>query len=167
MIGVGKESDVYIVSDADENQLAMKLHRLGRTSFRNIKNMRDYHGKRRTASWLYLSRLAAVKEFAFMKGNNCQLSCQKYQPPCTLIYVKFSALYEKKFPVPRAVGINRHAVIMELCTGFPLCQVEEMDEPTQVYDKLMALIVRLARYGMIHGDLNEFNLLVTNEVSIF
>lgn len=79
MIGVGKESDVYIVSDADENQLAMKLHRLGRTSFRNIKNMRDYHGKRRTASWLYLSRLAAVKEFAFMKGNNCQLTCQKYQ----------------------------------------------------------------------------------------
>ena len=79
---------------------------------------------------------------------------------------KFSALHEKRFPVPRAVGINRHAVIMELCTGFPLCQVEEMDEPTQVYDKLMALIVRLARYGMIHGDLNEFNLLVTNEVSI-
>ena len=69
MIGVGKESDVYIVSDADETQLAMKLHRLGRTSFRNIKNMRDYHGKRRTASWLYLSRLAAVKEFAFMKGS--------------------------------------------------------------------------------------------------
>ena len=76
-----------------------------------------------------------------------------------------SALHEKKFPVPRAVGINRHAVIMELCTGFPLCQVEEMDEPTQIYDKLMALIVRLARYGMIHGDLNEFNLLVTNAVS--
>ena len=54
----------------------MKLHRLGRTSFRNIKTKRDYHGKRKNTSWLYLSRLSAVKEFAFMK-----------------------ALYERKFPV--------------------------------------------------------------------
>jgi len=54
---------------------------------------------------------------------------------------------------------------MELCEGFPLCQVETIDEPTKIYDQLMALIVRLARYGMIHGDLNEFNLLVTQKVS--
>ena len=54
---------------------------------------------------------------------------------------------------------------MELCAGFPLCQVEDIDEPTKIYDQLMALIVRLARYGMIHGDLNEFNVLVTNNVS--
>jgi len=70
MIGVGKESDVYLCSDEDDRQMAMKLARLGRTSFRNIKNKRDYHGKRRTASWLYLSRLAAIKEFAFMKGKS-------------------------------------------------------------------------------------------------
>ena len=77
MIGVGKESDVYIVTDEQDLQLAMKLHRLGRTSFRNIKNKRDYHGKRRNTSWLYLSRLAAIKEFAFMKGAfKMQHSCQ-------------------------------------------------------------------------------------------
>ena len=69
MIGVGKESDVYVVSNEEDEQLAMKLHRLGRTSFRQIKNKRDYHGKKRHVSWLYLSRLAAVKEFAFMKGK--------------------------------------------------------------------------------------------------
>ena len=68
MIGVGKESDVYIVSDEEDKSQVMKLHRLGRTSFRNIKNKRDYHGKRRNTSWLYLSRLSAVKEFAFMKA---------------------------------------------------------------------------------------------------
>ena len=31
----------------------------------------------------------------------------------------------------------------------------------------MKLVVRLARYGIIHGDLNEFNLLITNSVSFF
>ena len=30
----------------------------------------------------------------------------------------------------------------------------------------MALIVRLARHGLIHGDLNEFNLLITEDGEI-
>jgi RIO kinase 2 len=41
--------------------------RLGRTSFRAIKGKRDYLQHRKASSWLYLSRLAAQKEFAFMK----------------------------------------------------------------------------------------------------
>ena len=40
---------------------------LGRTSFRKVKEKRDYHRHRHSTSWLYLSRLAATKEFAFMK----------------------------------------------------------------------------------------------------
>lgn len=43
--------------------MALKLHRLGRTSFRAVKNKRDYLKDRSSASfsWLYLSRLAALK----------------------------------------------------------------------------------------------------------
>merc|ERR1711962_1106708 len=143
MIGVGKESDVYIVSDENDVSCVMKLHRLGRTSFRKVKEKRDYHGKRRNTSWLYLSRLSAVKEFAFMK-----------------------APYDRKFQVPKPIDCNRHVVIMGLVEGFPLCQCEEIDEPTVVYDNIMKLIVRLARYGIIHGDLNEFNLLISNSGEI-
>lgn len=40
---------------------------LGRVSFRTIKEKRDYLGKRKSASWMYMSRLAAQKEWAFMK----------------------------------------------------------------------------------------------------
>ena len=47
--------------------MALKFQRLGRTSFRAIKGKRDYLRNRRASSWLYLSRLAAQKEFAFMK----------------------------------------------------------------------------------------------------
>ena len=52
--------------------------RLGRTSFRKIKEKRDYHKHRNNASWLYLSRIAAAKEFAFMKvcfKNQSRLNC--------------------------------------------------------------------------------------------
>ncbi|XP_012855463.1 PREDICTED: serine/threonine-protein kinase rio2-like [Erythranthe guttata] len=66
-IGVGKESDIFEVATEDGTVLAMKLHRLGRTSFRAVKSKRDYLRHRSSFSWLYLSRLAALKEFAFMK----------------------------------------------------------------------------------------------------
>uniref|UniRef100_A0A8D0BMF2 Serine/threonine-protein kinase RIO2 n=1 Tax=Salvator merianae TaxID=96440 RepID=A0A8D0BMF2_SALMN len=139
-MGVGKESDIYIVANEEGQQLALKLHRLGRTSFRNLKNKRDYHKHRHKMSWLYLSRLAAMKEFAYMK-----------------------ALYDRKFPVPKPCDYNRHAVVMELVNGYPLCQVHHLEDPASLYNELMEIIVKLASYGLIHGDFNEFNLLVDNE----
>lgn len=46
----------------------LKVHRLGRISFRKIKEKRDYLGKRKSApNWMYLSRLAAKKEWQFMQ----------------------------------------------------------------------------------------------------
>lgn len=59
--------DIYVVASPNGEQYALKLHRLGRTSFRNLKNKRDYHKHRKNMSWLYLSRLSAMKEFAYMK----------------------------------------------------------------------------------------------------
>ncbi|NXS07009.1 RIOK2 kinase, partial [Neodrepanis coruscans] len=139
-MGVGKESDIYIVANAEEQQFALKLHRLGRTSFRSLKNKRDYHKHRHKMSWLYLSRIAAMKEFAYMK-----------------------ALHDRKFPVPKPIDYNRHAVVMELVDGYPLCQVHHMEDPAAVYSELMDLIVKLANHGLIHGDFNEFNLILDNE----
>jgi RIO kinase 2 len=80
-IGVGKESDVFLVQNQDGQELVLKLHRLGRTSFRQIKNMRDYHGKRGSPSWIYLSRIAGQKEFAFMKVSwmYCIALCAGYR----------------------------------------------------------------------------------------
>ncbi|KAM6230390.1 serine/threonine-protein kinase RIO2 [Porphyrio hochstetteri] len=139
-MGVGKESDIYVVANEEEQQFALKLHRLGRTSFRSLKNKRDYHKHRHKMSWLYLSRLAAMKEFAYMK-----------------------ALHDRKFPVPKPVDYNRHAVVMELIDGYPLCQVHQMEDPASVYSELMDLIVKLANHGLIHGDFNEFNLILDND----
>ncbi|NXJ86190.1 RIOK2 kinase, partial [Trogon melanurus] len=139
-MGVGKESDIYIVANEDEQQFALKLHRLGRTSFRSLKNKRDYHKHRHKMSWLYLSRLAAMREFAYMK-----------------------ALHDRKFPVPRPVDYNRHAVVMELIDGYPLCHVHQLEDPASVYSELMDLVVKLASHGLIHCDFNEFNLILDND----
>ncbi|CAH0588223.1 unnamed protein product [Chrysodeixis includens] len=139
-IGVGKESNIYTVADEDRNPLCLKLHRLGRTCFRNIKSKRDYHAHRNKASWLYLSRISATKEFAYMK-----------------------ALYDRDFPVPKPVDFNRHCVVMQLVNGGPLTHVTAVEDPGALYDELMDLIVRLGNCGVIHGDFNEFNIMIDED----
>lgn len=63
--------DIFEVANEDGTIFAMKLHRLGRTSFRAVKSKRDYLKHRSSFNWLYLSRLAALKEYAFMKVVCC------------------------------------------------------------------------------------------------
>jgi RIO kinase 2 len=126
-----------LVANEDGEQAVLKLQRLGRTSFRNIKEKRDYLRHRHTSSWLYMSRLAALKEYAFM-----------------------CVLYENGFPVPRPIDQNRHCVVMELIDSYPLCQIHDVKDVGKLYSALMNLIVRLACAGLIHGDFNEFNILI-------
>lgn len=170
-IGVGKESDVYLVSgraqsategDGSDNEsvfdedvpletFVLKIERLGRTSFRSVKSNRDYMGNRKHVSWMYLSRLGAEKEWTFLK-----------------------ALHQHGFPTPRPIDWNRHCIVMSLVEGRPLEQIQwddfEVDlSPTEriqvasyLFGMLMRLLVRIAEYGLVHGDFNEFNLLLTN-----
>lgn len=156
-IGVGKESDIYEVfrepgptldGSIFSGPCIIKLQRLGRTSFRTIKNNRDYIGKRQHYSWLYLSKIAATKEFAFMK-----------------------ALYSHNFPVPIPIDHSRHVIVMEQIIGIRLdelsadsCpgddEVEKRRFVIEARQECLDLIIRLAQHGLIHGDFNEFNLLI-------
>jgi RIO kinase 2 len=82
-IGVGKESDIYVLYLPDGSTAVGKFARLGRTSFKTVKNNRDYLRGKTCNNWLYLSRLSAIKEYAFM-----------------------SALHERDFPVPTPIDQN-------------------------------------------------------------
>ena len=108
-IGMGKESDIYVCTTNDEERptVIIKFARLGRTSFRTVKNNRDYLKKNQGAhSWLYMSRLASLKEFAFMK-----------------------ALYDRGFPTPVPIDCNRHGICMSLVQAYPMTQVNSMPHP--------------------------------------
>ena len=87
-----------------------------------------------------MSRLAAQKEFAFMK-----------------------VLGENGFKVPEAIAWSRHTVVMSLIEGLPLRAVKEVGDPADLYAQLIEIILRLARYGLIHGDFNEFNIMIQEE----
>lgn len=38
-----------------------------------------------------------------------------------------------------------------------------MEDPGALYSELMDLIVKLANHGLIHGDFNEFNVMMDDE----
>jgi RIO kinase 2 len=141
-IGVGKESDIYVSASPTNRQLVLKLHRLGRISFRTVKANRDYLRNRTTGSWMYLSRLAAQKEYAFMK-----------------------VLHREGFAVPEPVGWSRHTVVMSFIDALPLRMIESVPHPARLYGELMDIVVKLAQRGLIHGDFNEFNILVKENTS--
>jgi RIO kinase 2 len=136
-LGVGKESDVHFCQGPNNEQYALKLHRLGRVSFRAIKRTRDYLQHRTHGSWMYMARLAATKEFAYMK-----------------------ALYDEGFPVPTPVDQNRHCVVMSLIDAVPMYSIRDLPRPQVVLERLMRLLIRLGRSGIVHGDFNEFNLMI-------
>ncbi|KAL5720173.1 non-specific serine/threonine protein kinase [Ranunculus cassubicifolius] len=142
-LGVGKESDIFEVANDDGEIMVLKLHRLGRTSFRAVKSKRDYLKHRKSFNWLYLSRLAALKEFAFMK-----------------------ALKTHEFPVPDAVDCNRHCVVMSLVQGFPLVQVNKLGNPDKIFETVIAQIIRFAEHGLIHCDFNEFNIMIDDDEKV-
>ena len=118
--------DIFEVACEDGTILAMKLHRLGRVSFRAVKSKRDYLRHRSSYNWLYLSRLAALKEYAFMKVLPFNLSLFSiwviiFLADFLMAHVLLEqALGEHGFPVPNAVEHNRHCVVMSLVQGYPL-----------------------------------------------
>ena len=75
-------------------------------------------------------------------------------------------LYEHGFPVPEPMDANRHCVIMRLLDAIQLNQVSELGHPGKVYAEIMALVVRLAHAGLIHGDFNEFNLMCDQPIAL-
>ena len=89
---------------------------------------------------MYMSRLSALKEYSFLK-----------------------VLWENGFCVPEPVAQNRHTVVMELVDAVPLRQVQRVPDPAGLYADLIGVILRLAGFGLIHGDFNEFNILLRED----
>ena len=96
-IGVGKESDVYVVSAPNGEKRVLKIHRLGRISFRKIKEKRDYLRDRKASNWMYVSHLSAQTEYKFLE-----------------------ALFKHGFPVPIPIDHTRHCIVMSLINAYPL-----------------------------------------------
>ncbi len=144
LIGKGKESDVYSCMDDNENIYALKIYRMGRTSFKSIKRSRDLTGERSHLSWLYINRLAAKKEFEVLK-----------------------MIYKLNLNTPKPIGYNRHIVVMSYLRGKELVYYKSIKNPDKIFNRIikqMEIIYQKA--NIIHGDLGEFNIVLDEKGNI-
>ncbi|KAI5127479.1 RIO kinase 2 [Nematocida parisii] len=142
-IGVGKESDLFLGVSPEKKLLCVKIHKLGRVCFKAVKNTRDYHQKRKHTSWMYLSRLSAQKEYEYM-----------------------TELYSKRLPMPRPYAQNRHIIVMEYLEGYTaMSKLQRSSKiiPAALKPTLYTIIDRLYEIGYVHGDFNEFNIMVRDD----
>jgi RIO kinase 2 len=142
-IGVGKEADIYDAITDEGIRVAVKFHRLGRTSFRETRKKRDYIQRRTHTPWHYQSRLAAEKEFNIMR-----------------------TAYKERVSTPEPLNHNRHVIVMSYIDGFNLIDVASLDEPEGFLDDIIENVRRTYSAGLIHADLSEYNIIVQRDGTV-
>jgi RIO kinase 2 len=55
---------------------------------------------------------------------------------------------------------------MSLVKAYPMVSVKGLSNPETVYHSLIEQIIRFAEHGLVHGDFNEFNLMIAEDESI-
>ncbi len=136
LIAKGKESDVYEVLSAKGDLYALKLFRLGRTSFRDVTRKR-HASARQFNTWLDINYQAAHREFNAL-----------------------TRLAEVTKNVPTAVATNRHTVLLKELPGVRLTNRPELVDPKKALREVMETVREAyLKAGMINGDLSEYNIL--------
>jgi RIO kinase 2 len=140
-IGVGKESVVHEAMKEPElaigepTPVIVKFHREGRTSFKQVKRVREHLVDKVHFSWIYAARLAAKREFDVMNK----------------LYPEVS--------IPKPIDHNRHAIVMAIARGSLLVKTKLL-EPEWFLDEILRQVKITYSLGIIHADLSEYNIFV-------
>lgn len=139
--GVGKESKVYYALNGKEEEIVLKFHRVGYSSFLHVKKKRRYTANKHHISELYSSRLSAETEYGWLEvANNVKLN------------------------VPKLYGKNRHVIAMELIDGIDLHRLSKLPNPKSTFQEVLDFIYDSWNLGkFVHGDLSEHNIIMTHE----
>ncbi len=144
VLGVGKESEVYLAWTPAGSPIALKLHREGTRSFRALARSRRYRSLAGRSLWLEVSVEAARREFN------------------ALVSVRRAGGL-----VPRPLDRALHAVATEYIDGIELVRARDLtpdDASGVLSDVVMTIRLAFKVAGIVHGDLSPYNVLVVREV---
>jgi len=138
-LGVGKEADVYEALTPTNQQVAVKFHRLGRTSFKQTKRKRGYMAQYTyTPDWHHQSQIAAKKE-----------------------YKALEILYPKGVAVPKPIKQNRHVLVMSMIEGVEIYHYLALPSPKTVLNEILTNIRKAYQDAhIVHGDLSPYNIIL-------
>ncbi len=141
-IGMGKEGDIWIAY-LNNTPRILKLFRISRESFRKIKIHRYYYMPKRTYSWFELSYRSAYREFKALM-----------------------ILYQHGVNVPRPIARSKHVIVMDYIDGRELVKTK-LEEPLEIFRKIIVELNKAFKAGIIHADLSEFNIMITEDGEVY
>ncbi len=133
VMGEGKESAVFNCYSEKYGECVVKFHKVGHTSFKKVKEKRDYGD-------LHFSILA------IRSARNEYRALKKLQG----------------LAVPDVYAWEGNAVLMELIDAKELFRVK-VTNPEEVLDMILDEVRKFYRRGVVHGDLSQYNVLVSSE----
>jgi len=134
-MGEGKESIIFnCYSDRYGGECVLKFHKVGYSSFKKVREKRDYG----TLHFTVLMVRSARNEFQAMKKLYGYVS------------------------VPKPYDWEGNAVLMELIDAKELFRVR-LENPEDVLEMIIEEVRRMYSLGVIHGDLSQYNILVNPE----
>ena len=134
LMGEGKESVVYNCIHDGDGEAVIKFHRVGYPSFKKVREKRDYG----TLHFTVLTVRSARNEYQALKK-----------------------LYGK-VPVPKPISWEGNSVLMELIDAKELFKVR-LGNAEDVLEIILDEIAKMCRAGVVHGDLSQYNILVSEE----
>ncbi len=138
-IGVGKESEIR-KAKWKGNEVVIKFHREGKISFRDVKKERDYLGKRKHFSKMFIAKIAAKREYEILDD------------------------LKEDIRVPQPFDWSRHSIIMENIEGEELSKTKLSEEDAEfIFEVIKEEIKKIYSCGYVHGDLSEFNVLLSEK----
>jgi len=152
LIGIlkeGKESVIFLGKDFKGNKLAIKIYRIYHIDFKSLRNL-----------LVVDSRYQRVKR----EIRNVVFAW------CNREYRNLRIAYEKaKVSCPKPIASYQNILVMEFLgkndVPFPQLADLKLDYETAkiIYEKIVVNAKKLKEKKLVHGDLNEYNILVNPE----
>jgi RIO kinase 2 len=135
VIAKGKESDVYEALTEEGTVYALKLYKIGRISFTNIRKKRVRESAE-FRSWMTANYDAARREYHALR--------------------KLEGLSPA---FPRVVAYSRSTVLLEELSGVRLSQRPPLEDPKKALATILEAVRIAYRAGLVNADLSEYNIL--------
>lgn len=143
-LGIGKESDVVeAVSEIDQKR-AVKFFRIGRISFTDTKRKRSLEKNKNVNNWLLINIEAAKREYDFLVKLN-----------------------STKMNIATPYFRSMHSIVMNRINGVRLIEIRNLEDPREIFYKVIKQIKIAYKENIINGDLSEYNILLDDNNDIF
>jgi RIO kinase 2 len=136
IIAKGKESDVYEALTEEGAVYALKLYKIGRVSFTNVRRRRVRESAE-FRSWMTANYNAAKREYHALR--------------------KLEGLSPT---FPKVIAYSRSTVLLEELSGVRLSQRPYLEDPKGALTKVIeAMRIAFVRANLVNADLSEYNIL--------